>query len=89
MPFVQRDSEGRIIAWTDVQSDLFPEWVEPDDPEFLAVSGIRLVVELPDPTSVEERLRRLEQQVVDLNAPPETLSVTMRRAEHDGTVTET
>jgi hypothetical protein len=67
MPYVQRNADGRIIAWTDVQSDLFPEWVEPDDPEFLAVSGTRLVVELPDPTSVEERLKRLETQVEGLS----------------------
>ena len=67
MPWVQRDADGRIVAWTDVQSELFNEWVEPDSPEFMAVSRARVMVELPDPTSVEERLKALEQQVGELD----------------------
>ena len=63
MPWIQRDADGRIIAWTDAQSDLFNEWVEPDHPDFLAVSRARVLVELPDPASVEERLKALEAQV--------------------------
>lgn len=67
MPFVQRNAEGRIVASSPTRvPGLFEEWVEDDDPELIAAFANTLVVELPDPNSVEERLKRLEQQVTDL-----------------------